>query len=136
MSMPSSGSSTWRSASTTSSLLGMPGGYLHSFASPVCGEQHQLDDLVDRPLDIRVLDDRNARTDRPLDQVRLHRADLVDVVEVLVHRPDPAGRRVAYVEVHPVRLLVRDGDDRVHDECPVDVCGHEAGDEVHALEHD
>src|SRR2546426_6151952 len=69
------------------------------------GLHHDLDHLVDRPLDVRVLDHPHALAARTSDDVRLDASDVVEVLEVLLHRADPARRHVAHVEVDPVNVL-------------------------------
>ena len=66
--------------------------------------------------------------------VRLDPADVVDPLEVLVHRAAAAGRAVADVEVQPVHVLVGDLEHDVDEQRAVERARDEPGDEVHALE--
>ena len=72
---------------------------------------------------------------RAADDVGLDPADVVELLEVLVHRANPAGRDVPDVEMDAVDVLVGDLDDDVDDQRALDLGRQQARDEVHALEH-
>src|SRR5579884_1922835 len=94
----------------------------------------EADHRVDRPLDVRILDDGHALAPRAAGDVGLDAPDVVQAVEVLLHRAAPARRAVADVEVHLVHLLVRDLEHDVHEDRALELPREEAGNEVHPLQ--
>src|ERR1700730_10826711 len=95
MSIPSSGSSTWWSASTTSSRVGISREYRSDGGHERLGaRQKEVEQRRGRVLDARALDHRDAMALGALDDAVLEQADLAHLVEVLVHRTETAGRRV------------------------------------------
>ena len=75
-----------------------------------------------------------SRRARP-DDVGLDAPDVVDALEVLVHRANAAGRGVANVEVHAVHVLVGDLEHDMHEQRALELGRQQARHEVHALEH-
>src|SRR5471032_2918160 len=117
--------SVTRARSRTGTAAGHPAPALPPSRRPraLGCKHHQFGHRVDRPLHVRILDDGDTFAPGPPHQVRLNTADVAKAVEVLVHRADASGRRIADVEVHPVDVLVGYLDHGVHEQGTLELGG-------------
>src|SRR5687767_4065279 len=83
-------------------------------AKPLGAREHEVHDLADARVEARVLDHRHLATVRPVDDVALHAANLVELLDIASNRTEALCGRVPNPEVARVNVLALDLEHALH----------------------